>query len=95
MLGYQDGNSLTSVVPAVVTLAVIAPTIPFHTLILHTAIVPCTYLSSVLLFRGLLEKELEAMGIRLNKRAPNIYFKVSQSLLGTGCLSKGRSQVST
>lgn len=27
--------------------------------------------------RGLLEKELESVGIRLNKRKPNIYFKVS------------------
>jgi ribosome-interacting GTPase 1 len=27
--------------------------------------------------RGLLEKELETVGIRLNKRKPNIYFKVS------------------
>ena len=26
--------------------------------------------------RALLEKELEAVGIRLNKRPPNIYFKV-------------------
>ena len=26
--------------------------------------------------RDLLEKELEAVGIRLNKRPPNIYFKV-------------------
>jgi ribosome-interacting GTPase 1 len=29
--------------------------------------------------RGLLEKELESVGIRLNKRKPNIYFKVSPS----------------
>ena len=36
---------------------------------------------SVLPFRGLLERELEAMGIRLNKKAPNIYFKVSYSSL--------------
>jgi len=28
------------------------------------------------LFRVLLEKELETVGIRLNKRKPNIYFKV-------------------
>jgi ribosome-interacting GTPase 1 len=27
--------------------------------------------------RGLLEKELESVGIRLNKKKPNIYFKVS------------------
>lgn len=27
--------------------------------------------------RGLLEKELESVGIRLNKQKPNIYFKVS------------------
>jgi len=27
-------------------------------------------------FRVLLEKELETVGIRLNKRKPNIYFKV-------------------
>ena len=26
--------------------------------------------------RGLLERELESVGIRLNKRPPNIYFKV-------------------
>lgn len=31
--------------------------------------------------RGLLEAELEAVGIRLNKRKPNIYFKVSIILL--------------
>lgn len=33
--------------------------------------------------RQLLEKELESVGIRLNKRKPNIYFKVpiSQSYL--------------
>jgi ribosome-interacting GTPase 1 len=30
--------------------------------------------------RGLLEKELESVGIRLNKRKPNIYFKVSSSI---------------
>ena len=30
--------------------------------------------------RTLLEKELEAMGIRLNRKAPNIYFKVCCSL---------------
>lgn len=29
--------------------------------------------------RQLLEKELESVGIRLNKRKPNIYFKVSNS----------------
>jgi ribosome-interacting GTPase 1 len=29
--------------------------------------------------RGLLEKELESVGIRLNKKKPNIYFKVSTS----------------
>lgn len=28
--------------------------------------------------RTLLEKELEAVGIRLNKKPPNIYFKVRQ-----------------
>lgn len=28
--------------------------------------------------RQLLEKELESVGIRLNKKRPNIYFKVSQ-----------------
>jgi len=28
------------------------------------------------MFRELLEKELESVGIRLNKRKPNIYFKV-------------------
>lgn len=28
--------------------------------------------------RQLLEKELESVGIRLNKNKPNIYFKVSQ-----------------
>ena len=27
-------------------------------------------------FRELLEKELETVGLRLNKRKPNIYFKV-------------------
>ena len=27
--------------------------------------------------RRLLEKELEAVGLRLNKKVPNIYFKVS------------------
>lgn len=27
--------------------------------------------------RALLEKELESVGIRLNKKKPNIYFKVS------------------
>ena len=27
--------------------------------------------------RDLLEKELESVGIRLNKRRPNLYFKVS------------------
>ena len=27
--------------------------------------------------RQLLEKELEAVGIRLNKKPPNVYFKVS------------------
>lgn len=27
--------------------------------------------------RSLLEKELESVGIRLNKEKPNIYFKVS------------------
>lgn len=30
--------------------------------------------------RQLLEKELESVGIRLNKRRPNIYFKVSSFL---------------
>ena len=31
--------------------------------------------------RRLLEKELESVGIRLNKKPPNIYFKVSNSQL--------------
>lgn len=30
--------------------------------------------------RELLEKELESVGIRLNKKKPNIYFKVSYLL---------------
>lgn len=30
--------------------------------------------------RALLEKELESVGIRLNKKKPNIYFKVSSLL---------------
>ncbi len=34
-----------------------------------------------LLFRELLEKELESVGIRLNQRKPNVYFKVSRILL--------------
>lgn len=34
--------------------------------------------------RHLLEKELESVGIRLNKRKPNIYFKVTAS----ACMSK-------
>lgn len=37
--------------------------------------------TSALLLRMLLEKELESMGIRLNRKAPNIYFKVCCSLL--------------
>lgn len=32
------------------------------------------------LYRQLLEKELETVGIRLNKEKPNIYFKVSKLL---------------
>ena len=32
---------------------------------------------ALLLFRRLLERELESVGIRLNKRPPEIYFKVS------------------
>ena len=32
---------------------------------------------TVIIHRALLEKELEAVGIRLNKRPPDIYFKVS------------------
>ncbi len=32
------------------------------------------------LFRELLEKELESVGIRLNQRKPNVYFKVSMIL---------------
>lgn len=31
--------------------------------------------------RDLLEKELESVGIRLNKKKPNIYYKVSYMLL--------------
>jgi len=34
----------------------------------------------VLFFRELLEKELETVGIRLNRPKPNIYFKVSVSV---------------
>lgn len=32
--------------------------------------------------RHLLEKELESVGIRLNKQKPNIYFKASVQILG-------------
>ena len=40
---------------------------------------PCTLAVAVAICfdRELLEMELEAVGIRLNKRRPNIYFKVS------------------
>ena len=34
--------------------------------------------------RRLLEKELESVGIRLNKRSPNIYFKVRRKGGGGG-----------
>ena len=37
--------------------------------------------------RELLEKELEAVGIRLNKKPPNIYFKVGRG--GEGAESGG------
>lgn len=32
--------------------------------------------------RSLLEKELESVGIRLNKKTPNIYFKVRAHFVG-------------
>lgn len=38
--------------------------------------------------RELLEKELESVGIRLNKQKPNIYFKVSELLYIQGVPSK-------
>lgn len=40
--------------------------------------------------RSLLEKELEAVGIRLNKKPPNIYFKVR---MGTDIMLKTESVV--
>lgn len=48
--------------------------------------------------RALLEKELESVGIRLNKSKPNIYFKVRfpgllQAQLVSGCLLKAEVTV--
>lgn len=41
---------------------------------------------AVELFRVLLEKELETVGIRLNKQKPNIYFKVLHLTLSLFCV---------
>lgn len=48
--------------------------------------------------RALLEKELESVGIRLNKSKPNIYFKVSfpgllEAQLVSGCLMEAKGNV--
>ena len=41
----------------------------------------CLYSGKGEIQKKLLELELEAVGIRLNKRRPNIYFKVRMSLI--------------
>lgn len=42
--------------------------------------------------RALLEKELESVGIRLNRKKPNIYFKVPQIiLLSLKCILESNS----
>lgn len=43
--------------------------------------------------RALLEKELESVGIRLNKSKPNIYFKVRFPGLVSDCLLKAKVTV--
>ena len=44
---------------------------------LRTEIFRAATVPNIFCFRELLEQELEAVGIRLNKRKPNIYFKVT------------------
>lgn len=44
-------------------------------------------------FRALLEKELESVGIRLNRTKPNIYFKVQCVYLSFFCLTVGISEI--
>lgn len=44
-------------------------------------------------FRALLEKELESVGIRLNRTKPNIYFKVQCVYLSFFCLTVGITEI--
>lgn len=53
----------------------------------------CPLFGFLFVFRALLEKELESVGIRLNRTKPNIYFKVQCVYLSFFCLTVGKTEI--
>jgi len=52
------------------------PVLTNFTIEVYSRCAPCMIVETLSLYRGLLEKELETVGIRMNKPSPNVYFKV-------------------